>query len=169
MTTTRHILTSKICKLFFQIALKNFLWVRWWYCGYSKHPLILSLSNDNKNIGIGCVYQNIFKKRWPTPRWGGGQHLQCNFDCFWRDLSKEKSLILWNHRWLSRITGDFMKYPYISENHFLKPENHQWFCWKRQKSPVIWLELAKITGDFSRKFCFFQKKLHVIFQNRFTS
>ena len=62
MTNVRHILTSKISKLFFEIVLKIFSWVWWWHCGYSKHPLILSLSNDNKNIGIRCVYQNIFQK-----------------------------------------------------------------------------------------------------------
>ena len=64
-------------------------------------------------------------------------------------------MILRNHRWLSRITGDFIKYPHISQNHLLKPENHRWFllhhrwfCWKRQKSPVILLKLIKITSDF---------------------
>ena len=67
LTKTIAILIPKICKLFFQIVVKFFSWVGWQYCGYSKHPFILSLSNDNKIIFIGCIYQNIFEKVDPPP------------------------------------------------------------------------------------------------------
>ena len=65
------ILTKKICKLFFfQIVVKFFSWVGWLYCGYSKHPFILSLPNDNKIMFIGCIYQNIFEKVDLPRGWG---------------------------------------------------------------------------------------------------
>ena len=78
---------QKKCEIFFQIPLKNFLYLVYQPSRYLKGPFNLVVYASKKIMFIRHVHQNISKKvaQSPKARLGGGQPLHCNFNSIWRD------------------------------------------------------------------------------------